>query len=85
MSHIRLLAANTDIEPEDEVRKVQDIAHNALLLLPCPCCTERDEAIRTRTLAQAASTRDLEAKRAMEEKLRLALRIADELVQRGKR
>ena len=36
---------------------------------------EHDEAIRTRTLAQAASTRDLEAKRAAEEKLRLAMEL----------
>jgi hypothetical protein len=43
----------------------------------CPCCAERDEAIHTRSLAQAASTRDLEAKRAVEEKLRLALDIND--------
>ena len=44
------------------------------LSTPCPCCAERDEAIRTRTLAQEASTRDLEAKRAAEaEKDRLGL------------
>ena len=36
---------------------------------------ERDEAIHTRTLSQAASTKAVEEKRAVEEKLRLAMEL----------